>query len=302
MLVLYGNIFKVTRNRLTADGRLRRAGSFSGQDPAAARPEVSRTAATTTTPLRLTVRSRLTASSPAATTTTFATGNRLQRRATNSDDSSAGSSDDGRPSCAVTAFNIEYLEMNHFDEENRTATRCDVDRPDSDRARPTSTRRASSALDCRTVRRYGSSSTLGSSHQRRGPLSNFRYLSNSEWRRAGVARAAAVRREMSGASRRENKAAKTLAIVVGGFVVCWLPFFVLYVVEPFCSSCRVSDALRSALTWLGYANSLVNPFIYATYNRHFRHSFWRLTVGQFHACLMSRTDRPNDVTESPASI
>jgi len=100
-----------------------------------------------------------------------------------------------------------------------------------------------------------------------------------ECRRTDVAAAAAAAAD--GAARRENKAAKTLAIVVGGFVVCWTPFFVLYVVEPFCAACRASDAVRSVLTWLGYANSLLNPFIYATYNRHFRHSFWRLTVGQF---------------------
>jgi len=61
---------------------------------------------------------------------------------------------------------------------------------------------------------------------------------------------------------------------------------VLYVVEPFCAACHVSEALRSALTWLGYANSLVNPFIYATYNRHFRHSFWLLTVGSLKCGLL----------------
>ena len=32
---------------------------------------------------------------------------------------------------------------------------------------------------------------------------------------------------------------------------------------------------------------LARPFIHATYNRHFRHSFWRLTVGQFPILLLN---------------
>ena len=77
------------------------------------------------------------------------------------------------------------------------------------------------------------------------------------------------------AVRREGKTAKTLSIVVGGFIVCWLPFFVVYIVEPFCplTLCSITEELRSFCTWLGYANSLINPFIYAAYNPYFRSSF-----------------------------
>ena len=78
---------------------------------------------------------------------------------------------------------------------------------------------------------------------------------------------------------RERKAAKTLAIVVGGFIACWLPFFIMYLVEPFCTHCYIPPQLAVFFTWLGYFNSVLNPFIYAFYNRDFRYSFWRLTFG-----------------------
>lgn len=88
------------------------------------------------------------------------------------------------------------------------------------------------------------------------------------------------RRERA-ALRRESKTAKTLAIVVGCFVVCWLPFFLLYVIEPFCGPCDFDPAAITLVTWLGYCNSVLNPLIYAFYNRDFRSSFWRLTFGLF---------------------
>ncbi|XP_043275027.1 tyramine/octopamine receptor-like isoform X2 [Venturia canescens] len=75
---------------------------------------------------------------------------------------------------------------------------------------------------------------------------------------------------------RETKTAGTLAVVVGGFIACWLPFFVLYLATPFIPV-EPPDSLMSALTWLGWINSAINPFIYAFYSADFRLAFWRLT-------------------------
>lgn len=87
------------------------------------------------------------------------------------------------------------------------------------------------------------------------------------------------RRKERAALLKEHKAAKTLAIVVGGFVVCWLPFFLMYIIAPFCN-CYIDPHMESFFTWLGYFNSVLNPGIYALYNRDFRYSFWKLTFGR----------------------
>ncbi|GAB1603954.1 octopamine receptor-like [Argonauta hians] len=78
---------------------------------------------------------------------------------------------------------------------------------------------------------------------------------------------------------KERKTAKTLAIVVGCFIICWLPFFLVYVIDVFCTSCNITPTLLSIITWLGYVNSTLNPLIYAMYNTTFRTAFWNLTVG-----------------------
>ncbi|XP_075148595.1 octopamine receptor in mushroom bodies isoform X2 [Haematobia irritans] len=75
--------------------------------------------------------------------------------------------------------------------------------------------------------------------------------------------------------RMETKAAKTLAIIVGLFIFCWLPFFTMYIIRPFCEDC-IDPLLFSILFWLGYCNSAVNPMIYALFSKDFRFAFKRI--------------------------
>lgn len=57
-------------------------------------------------------------------------------------------------------------------------------------------------------------------------------------------------------SKRERKAAKTLAIITGAFVVCWMPFFVIAVLLPICADeCPFPPVIISLFLWLGYFNS-----------------------------------------------
>ncbi|XP_062320636.1 5-hydroxytryptamine receptor 7 [Osmerus eperlanus] len=79
--------------------------------------------------------------------------------------------------------------------------------------------------------------------------------------------------------KREQKAAATLGIVVGAFGVCWLPFFLLSTARPFICGVECSCVplwVERTLLWLGYANSLINPFIYAFFNRDLRTTYSNL--------------------------
>ncbi|XP_063269792.1 5-hydroxytryptamine receptor 4 isoform X1 [Prinia subflava] len=72
--------------------------------------------------------------------------------------------------------------------------------------------------------------------------------------------------------RTETKAAKTLCIIMGCFCLCWAPFFVTNVVDPFINY-TVPGKLWTAFLWLGYINSGLNPFLYAFLNKAFRRAF-----------------------------
>ncbi|CAF3965513.1 unnamed protein product, partial [Rotaria magnacalcarata] len=69
----------------------------------------------------------------------------------------------------------------------------------------------------------------------------------------------------------EFRITRSLAIIIGCFICCWLPFFTLYIIRAVCH-CLSFHGIEFFF-WLGYSNSSINPVLYAILNKNFRLAF-----------------------------
>ncbi len=74
---------------------------------------------------------------------------------------------------------------------------------------------------------------------------------------------------------RERRANLVLGIVMGTFILCWLPFFSTYVIASL-TGLEVPPMVFAVFFWAGYCNSALNPVIYTIFNREFKQAFQRL--------------------------
>ncbi|KAG7244230.1 hypothetical protein INR49_004367, partial [Caranx melampygus] len=80
-------------------------------------------------------------------------------------------------------------------------------------------------------------------------------------------------------SKMERKATKTLATVLGVFLLCWTPYFLCIVFQPLTYSVT-PIAVIETLNWLTLSNSMLNPFIYAFFYSWFRSAFRMIISGK----------------------
>ena len=81
--------------------------------------------------------------------------------------------------------------------------------------------------------------------------------------------------------RKNVKAAKSLAIIVGTFFLCWYPFTIVSMaINTVCRSnpdCNLLPIyVERLLLIFGFLNSMLNPFLYALHNKEFKKTYKRI--------------------------
>jgi len=94
---------------------------------------------------------------------------------------------------------------------------------------------------------------------------------------------------------RDVKAAKTIAILIGLFVLCWGPFFAIILCYAYDQSFPVPTSLLNVIKWMEYTSSCLNPIIYTCLNRSYRRAFRKLCH------LFRRSRKRTDTSTSTGS-
>ncbi|XP_020602863.1 alpha-2A adrenergic receptor-like [Orbicella faveolata] len=86
-------------------------------------------------------------------------------------------------------------------------------------------------------------------------------------------------------SLREKKAGRMVAILIGFWILCWMPFFTVLTISKFKS--RVPSSVMRLFLCLMFANSAINPIVLTRYNRELKVAIKKLLCGRKHRSSVS---------------
>ncbi|XP_060899359.1 adenosine receptor A1-like [Labrus mixtus] len=95
---------------------------------------------------------------------------------------------------------------------------------------------------------------------------------------------------------KELKLAKSLALVVFLFVVCWLPIHIMNCITFFCRDCHVPKIAFYVGIFMSHVNSALNPMVYAFRIKRFRVTLIQIT----RRCMLCKPTEPTPTTNIPA--
>ncbi|XP_028443088.1 histamine H3 receptor [Perca flavescens] len=84
------------------------------------------------------------------------------------------------------------------------------------------------------------------------------------------------RRKQRSRLTRDKKIAKSLAIIVCIFGICWAPYTLLMIIRAACSGECVANYWYEITFWLLWLNSAINPFLYPLCHSSFRRAFSKI--------------------------
>ncbi|XP_020493338.2 histamine H3 receptor [Labrus bergylta] len=75
---------------------------------------------------------------------------------------------------------------------------------------------------------------------------------------------------------RDKKIAKSLAVIVSVFAICWAPYTLLMIIRAACRGRCIQHHWYEVTFWLLWLNSAINPFLYPLCHSSFRRAFSKI--------------------------